>query len=103
MAGNSEKKPRGKGKPFEPGKSGNPVGRPKVDPAIKEMLKGATPDAVNLMIKTMNDPEQKIDLRINIAQDITNRVLGKATQPIDADMDATVRFVLEGSLKDYAE
>lgn len=92
----------GSGK-FKKGQSGNPNGRPKTDPQIKEMLKGATPDAVSLMIKTMNDPEQKIDLRINIAQDITNRVLGKATQPIDADVDATVRFVLEGSLKDYAE
>lgn len=88
---------------FKKGESGNPGGRPKINPEIKEILKIATPSAIKLMIDTMNDDKAKIDLRISIAQDITNRVLGKPTQSIDGEIDQTVRIVLEGGLKEYAE
>ena len=68
---------------FQKGKSGNLSGRPKADPNVKEMLKAAVPDAVELLIETMNDPMVKIELRIRCAETVLDRVYGKATQPIE--------------------
>lgn len=88
---------------FIKGKSGNPNGRPKVPEDIKKMLKEATPDAARLLIKTVNNENAGMNFRIDAAKEILNRVYGKATQPIDGDFDTTLRVVLEGDLKDYAE
>ena len=85
---------------FIKGYSGNPAGRPKVSDDIKELLKGATFKAVNLMIVTMLDETQDIKLRISIAESITNRVLGKATQPIDAAITEQTARKLEDFLCD---
>lgn len=83
---------------FKKGTSGNPSGRPKTDPEVKELLKGATYDAVNLMIQTMHDEEQEMKLRISIAESIVNRVLGKPTQQIDADISTATAKKLEDYL-----
>ena len=88
---------------FIKGKSGNPGGRPKVSEAVKKMLKDATPKAAKLLIETITNEKANINIRIDAAKEILNRVYGKATQPIDGDFDTTLRVVLEGDLKDYAE
>lgn len=49
------------------------------------MLTAACPDAVRLLIDTMGDPSVKRDLRIDCANTIIERVLGKAAQPIITD------------------
>ena len=103
MAESSNKAARGPGRPFQKGQSGNPGGKKKVPEDVRDMLRGATPEAIDLMIRTMRDENTKTELRIQIAQSIADRVLGKATQPIDADMDTTIRIMLQGDIKDYAE
>ena len=85
---------RGKGRPFEKGKSGNPSGRPKVSADVKEMLKAAAPQAAALLIETVNDPEVKMDLRIRCAETLMDRVYGKATQPIEGKMQAEVKTMV---------
>ena len=50
------------------------------------MLTAACPDAVRLLIDTMGDPSVKRDLRIDCANTIIERVLGKAAQPILAEV-----------------
>ena len=87
---------------FQKGKSGNPSGRPKADPNVKEMLKAAAPDAVRLLTETMNDPMVKIDMRIRCAETVMDRVYGKAVQPIEGNMDNKVEIVLGGAAK-YAD
>ena len=86
--GNSTKsaEKRVPGRPFEKGKSGNPSGRPKKDPSVTAMFKGACPDAVKLLITTMNDENVKPELRVDCAKTIINRVMGKELQPIQADV-----------------
>lgn len=76
---------------FKPGQSGNPSGRKKQDPAVKEMLKAACPDAVQLLVDTMNDDRAKPELRVQCANTIIERVMGKAVQPIAADVHTEVQ------------
>lgn len=90
------------GKPFEKGKSGNPNGRPKVDPEVRELLKAATPAAAKLLIDTINDPTAKRDTRLDAAKTVLDRVYGKATQPIDGNIDTTVQVVF-GGMEEFAE
>ena len=80
----SEKKRRGPGRPFKPGQSGNPGGRPKMSEDVREMLKAATPKAVRLLVSVMDDDGQKTALRMDAAKTIIERVYGKPLQPIDS-------------------
>lgn len=86
---NKEKTERAQNKnlrPFKPGQSGNPSGRPKKDPSVTAMLKAACPEAVSLLITTMTDENVKPELRVQCANTIIDRVMGKALQPIQADV-----------------
>ena len=77
------------GRPFQPGASGNPGGRPADTDEIragKEMLRRAMPDAVQAVVDVLHDPEAKVAERLTAAKIILDRVMGKATQPIVADV-----------------
>lgn len=86
MAANSEtggKKPRGPGKRFAAGKSGNPSGRPKRTPEELDLIaacKKKAPEALcvinRLMVESENDR-----LRMDAALAIIERGYGKPTQP----------------------
>lgn len=88
---------------FTKGKSGNPHGRPKIPTDVRTMLKEATVPATKLLIETIGNKDVQMSIRIDAAKEILNRVYGKPTQPLDADVDTTIRIMLEGELKDYAE
>ena len=87
---------------FQKGQSGNPGGRKPMGADVKEMLKAAAPQAVALLIETVNDPEVKMDLRIRCAETLMDRVYGKAVQPIEGNMDNKIEIVLGGA-KRYAD
>ena len=77
------KKPRGSGKRFLPGCSGNPGGRPKRTPEELDLIaacKAKTPEALavieNLMSTSRNDR-----VRMDAALAIIERAHGKPTQP----------------------
>jgi hypothetical protein len=88
---------------FVKGVSGNPNGRPKVPKDVREMLKAATPKAAQLLIDSITDDSVSINYRIDAAKEILNRVYGKPTQPIDGDMDTTLKIILSGETSKYAE
>lgn len=71
---------------FVRGVSGNPGGRPKSDPEAESLLLSKYPAAVKLWVDTMENPEARLDLRIACADRIVERVMGKAAQPILADV-----------------
>ena len=73
---------------FKPGEDPrrNKGGRPKNDPSVTAMLKAACPEAVSLLITTMTDENVKPELRVQCANTIIDRVMGKALQPIQADV-----------------
>jgi hypothetical protein len=87
--GNSEKnKGLANLKPWKPGQSGNPDGRPKKKP-VTEMYDRILADPANL--DAIEDAVVKALRRGNMAmvlqlKEMTDRVEGKVTQPIEADV-----------------
>ena len=92
---------------FKPGQSGNPKGMtPMTDEQKKErrdareMLKAAAPDAIALLLQVMQDESAKLDLRVKCAESVADRVFGKAAQPIEGNLGAEIKIVMEG-MEDY--
>lgn len=71
---------------FIKGQSGNPTGRPATPDEVKTILKSATVPAAQLLTDTMKDDTVRIELRIKCAEILLDRVLGKAVQPLTADV-----------------
>jgi hypothetical protein len=106
MTANSEKtgkKPRGAGKPFVAGKSGNPSGRPKRTEDELDLIaacKDKTPAAL-AVIESIMAGGQSERTRLAAAIAIIERAHGKAVQPTTlsnpaggpVDMNWTINFV----------
>ena len=90
------------GKGFQPGQSGNPGGRKKVAPEVKEMLKAEAPEAARFLIETMHNEAVKDELRIKCAETVLERVYGKATQPIEGDLSGGFIITIGQEVADYA-
>lgn len=78
-------------------------GRKKIPDDVKDMLRAASAEAVQLLIDTMRDTDTRRELRVSCAETIIDRVYGKATQPIDGGIDATVSIILSDEAKEYAQ
>lgn len=87
-SGNTAGKKRPSGRPFAPGDDArrNKGGRPKKDPAVVEILAKGGPAAASFMVGLLNDPEAKASDKQRAAEYILDRVIGKAAQPIVADV-----------------
>jgi hypothetical protein len=91
---------------WQPGQSGNPSGRRKVDPQVKKLLIEATPRAAQELIDLMTDKKVSPRIRCEAAQAILDRVYGKAVQPIDATVEGDLRMMVvkfEGALEQWAK
>lgn len=81
----SNKKVRGR--PFPKGVSGNPGGRPKINPEVKEILKAAAPEAARLLVEMMYNENPKIAMWA--ITDVLDRTQGKPIQAQDINMDVS--------------
>jgi hypothetical protein len=81
---------------FEPGKSGNPNGRPKIDPSVVARIKDLCPEAVTRLEAIVNDPTHKDHYRA--VENVLNRVLGMPKQPIGLSDDDETTGAVAGSL-----
>lgn len=72
-------------KPFEAGKSGNPGGRPKVPPHIKEMARALTEEAINTAAEIMRNPQETGSARMTAVNAILDRAYGKPAQAITGE------------------
>lgn len=95
MAGNSGRtaKQRGPGRPFRPGQSGNPNGRPKAHGEFVEACRARTPKALEVL-----DQEMELgDSRVQAAIKVLEWAWGKpATAPEDREaMTATTNGLAE--------
>lgn len=98
---NGEKKAgRGANGRFEKGYKGG--GRKEIPKDIKDMLRGATPDACKLLCNTINDEKAKLELRIKCSEIVLDRVYGKPIQKqenTNLNVNAEPTVSLEESLK----
>lgn len=88
MAANSQRTAinRGKGKPFKPGQSGNPAGRPKQTPEQRDalqMIRALAPDAADKLVEILNDPKASPAVKVQCIQIILERTYGKPDAHIE--------------------
>lgn len=98
MAGNREKtakgKPRGKGKPFIKGQSGNPAGRKPIPQEFKELAEKYSIPALKKAIEIMERENEDTRNVLKALEIILDRGIGKPTQPIDANINGQLEFVV---------
>lgn len=89
MADNTQEQPnlsprRGKGRPFEPGKSGNPGGRPREVAEIRELARKHGPEAIKKLVALMYEADSDA-VRVRAAEALLNRGYGMPTQAITGE------------------
>lgn len=92
---NGERDSKGR---FVPGYKGG--GRKKIPQDVRDMFKAATPAAAKLLIKTIDDEDAPLAMRMDAAKTVLDRVYGKATQPIDGSLDATLQIVMTDEVRE---
>jgi len=82
MAGNSAgtAKRRGPGKPFAPGVSGNPSGRPRVICELRDLARQHTRKAIQTLVTVMQSGESD-SARVAAANALLDRGFGKPNRP----------------------
>jgi hypothetical protein len=74
-------------RPWQPGQSGNPAGRPAIPPEVLEILKAASPAAARRLVELVDSPEPAVALKaIDMLQ---NRIYGRPAQTLDAKIETT--------------
>lgn len=76
---------------FKPGVSGNPSGRPAMDPQLKQMALAKSPEAFAKVVQLLESTDQKIALAA--AKEILDRAHGKPAQSVElSNVDNTPLF-----------
>lgn len=81
LAANSTKSAKGPGRPFAPGVSGNPEGRPKIPEHVREMARAHTEEAIAALKDCLKSANESV--RVSAANSILDRAWGKPQQAIE--------------------
>jgi Family of unknown function (DUF5681) len=65
---------------FQPGKSGNPLGRPKEDKTIRDLARAHTADAIETLISIAKNPKASDSARVQASTALLDRGWGKPVQ-----------------------
>lgn len=76
-------------KPWKPGESGNPGGRPKQVVTLTELARTHTKAAVETLVAIMQDPNEAGASRVTAANSILDRAWGKPMQMVLANTEAS--------------
>lgn len=77
-----------RGRPFKPGQSGNPSGRPKMPESLKARIaKLASKEAVDVLQAALSSADEKV--RLQAAGMLMDRAWGKAITPSEVKVEAT--------------
>ena len=66
------------GRPFQPGKSGNPGGRPRPVQSIQELARKHTIEALDVLVQIMLNEKGPPNARVAAANTLLDRAYGKA-------------------------
>lgn len=70
-------------KPWRPGQSGNPRGRPAVPPEVRELARAHTVTAVNTLVAVMTDEKATAAARVSAANALLDRAHGRPLTEVD--------------------
>lgn len=91
---------RGETGKFVKGVSGNPNGRKAIPKEVRELFEAALPDIARKLVDTaLNSPNEDLAYKAQVT--VVERVLGKARQEIDLDVDGKMQIVITGVVKDW--
>lgn len=71
------------GKPFQPGQSGNPGGRPKLAESVTELARAHTDDAMKALARVMLDPKSPPSSVVAASEALLSRGWGKPLATIE--------------------
>jgi hypothetical protein len=94
-------------RPFEPGQSGNPGGRPKVIAEVRDLARAYTVEAIEALAGITRDLDASAPARVAAATALLDRAWGKAPQAITGEggegpvlTSIEVRFVRPAPVED---
>jgi hypothetical protein len=70
-------------RPFQPGQSGNPRGRPKRDYDVAELARQHTAEAIETLAEVMRDRDSPPSARVSAAVAMLDRGYGRAPQSLN--------------------
>jgi hypothetical protein len=80
-----------RGRPFQRGVSGNPGGRPKVDPEVKALLDEMTPEAIKTLGEIMRNKKAQASARATAALGILRKTVPDlSSQELKAEIGSHV-------------
>lgn len=88
-----------RGRPFEKGVSGNPLGRPKRDHDIAELARKHSTDAIATLATIMLDASVSPSTRVVAANTLLDRGYGRAPLSLDLNHNVTLADEFEGLLR----
>ena len=77
-------------KPWKPGQSGNPNGRPSVDQKLKELREAVGIEPREELIRIANDKRTKLETRVRVLKYLDEQFNGRAKQSVDSNNANTV-------------
>lgn len=83
-----------RGKPFKPGQSGNPKGRPRVDENLRELAKSHSLEALEKLVAVMRSPKASNREVIAAASAILDRGYGRPAQAVTVESVQLPRAVI---------
>lgn len=81
--------------PFQKGQSGNPGGRKKANPELRELARSFTAEAIGAAVKILRKPKATDQAKLKAVEILLERGHGKPTQHIEADVNLFDNLTLD--------
>jgi hypothetical protein len=91
------------GRPFEPGKSGNPGGRPKMSPEEREHWKALAAKARGKLEALVDSADCPPNTLTKIAEIASDQAYGKPVQAVEADITERRPIIIDGAYEEKSE